>query len=144
MATTSGGASGRSPGVRIEGLAELRRALRRIDKTLDRGLAVKLRSVGQLVQGAARREADKFRKSGRLSGSIRVSVRQRQASIYSNLPQAPVHEYGGTIRPRGVPIAIPRREYMRRGVANSRRRIDAELEDILDAIADEWGEGPTV
>lgn len=124
--------------VRVEGLAELRRALKRIDRDLDRDLARYLRSIGYGVRDRGRSNADEFRRTGALSKSIRASVTARRGSVYSNLPQAPVHEYGGTIQPRGVPISIEARGFLTEAVRQSRTEIQGGLEEILDAIARTW------
>lgn len=124
--------------VRIEGLAELRLALKKIDRELDRGLAAVFRQIGRMVRDAARRNAPV--RSGALRKSIRSSVSARRSSIYSNLDYAPVHEWGGTIRPNGGAVKIEARRYMNRGVSESRRVIDAGLDGLLDHLARVWAD----
>lgn len=131
--------------VRGDGLRDLRRVLRKANIDLDKGLAVAMRRTGKVVRDRARVNApigpDRDPHRGALKRSLRYSVTQKKASIYSNDPKAPVHEYGGTIRPRGVPIQIPRRRYVGRAIKQSRREIDAMTEGLLDAIAEEFGHG---
>jgi phage gpG-like protein len=83
-------------------------------------------------------EARRFRDEGDLERSVRFRATAKGASVFSDLDYAPVHEWGGTIEPRGVPIRIPRRQFMNRGVADSRREIDGSVESLLDWIATEW------
>lgn len=141
MAPVTAGAPGgpSRPGVYLEGLTDLRRVLKRADKNLDRDLARSIREIGKGVQAEVRTEARRFADTGTLARSIRYSVRQKSASVYTNLDYGPVHEWGGTIRPRGVPIQIRRRQFMRAGVDNSRREIDKRLGRLLDDLADTWG-----
>ena len=128
------------PGVYLEGLADLRRVLKRASRDLDKSLARSLREIGKRVKGNVQGQARRFRDSGDLERSIRYSVRAKQASVYTNSPYGGVHEWGGVIRPRGVPIHIPRREWMNAGVRQSRRTIDGALERVLDDMAD-WFDG---
>jgi phage gpG-like protein len=122
--------------VRVEGLADLRRALGKVDKTLARGMARVLRQTGKLIVSRARANAPVD--DGDLRRSIKQSVTAKRATIYSNAPYAAVHEYGGTIRPHGGPVHIAKREFLGRAVGESRREIDAALDDLLDDIADTW------
>lgn len=127
---------------RVRGLGDLRRALRRSNTLLDRGVSRHIREIGKRVRDKARMYApigprrDPHR--GDLRKSLRYSVTRRRASVYTNDPKAPVHEWGGTIRPRGAPIKIPRRQYVSRAVKDSRRFIDAEMLGLLDSIAREF------
>lgn len=133
------GADGpRRPGLYLEGYRDLRTVLRRSDRNLDLALGRAVREIGKGVRDKVREEARRFADSGDLGRSIRYSVRAKSASVYSNLAYAPVHEWGGTIRPRGVPIAIPRREFAQKGVLRSRREIDGGMERVLDTVASTW------
>lgn len=122
--------------VRVEGLSDLRRVLRKVDKNLDRSVSQALRGVAAEVRQRARAKAPV--KSGALRRSIKYSVRPMGASVYSRLDYAPVHEFGGRVRPKGTPIRVPRRRYIGRAVKESRRDIDAVTRSLLDNIADEW------
>lgn len=135
-----GGASpGHRPGVYLEGLADLRKVLRKVSRDLDKGLARSMREIGKGVKRYAQAEARRFRDSGDLEKSIRYSVTTKGASVYSNSPYSAVHEWGGVIRPRGVPIRIARRQWMNAGVENSRRFVDSQMRGLLDSMTDDWG-----
>lgn len=139
MATSSGGGTGsRRPGLYLEGLADLRRAIKKANAAAAKRITAVFRSLGRLVQGRAKSEARRFRDSGTLEQSLRLSSTTKKSSIYSDLVYAPVHEYGGTVAPRGVPIAVPRRQFLNHAVQNSRREIDGQLERLLDEIEAAW------
>src|SRR5688572_25988668 len=92
--------------VNTKGLREFRRDLKRLDPQVDRELRVELReAVGKVIVQAATTAP---RLSGRLARSYRPFVTQRTAGVRSQLPYAGVHEFGGTISPRGTPITIRR------------------------------------
>ena len=56
------------------------------------------------IAATARRRAPV--RTGRLSNSIRARAAGTRGSIRSQLPYARVHEFGGTVAPRGTPITI--------------------------------------
>jgi len=130
--TRAGGVTVRAPG-----LSKLRRDLGKIDKDLRLAANRHIREVANEVRDEARSRAPK--KTGRLQKSIKASVRAAGASIYSDLVYAPVHEWGGTIRPRGTPIEIEGKHFMRSAVDDKTERIEEHLGDLLDGIADRHG-----
>lgn len=123
--------------VQVEGLSKLRRDLRAIDKGLGKSLTDHIREIARKVRDDARSRAPK--KTKRLSRSIKHSVRARGASVYSNSPYANVHEWGGTIRPRGVPIRIKGRRFIYSAVQDNTKNVEEELGRSLDVIADRNG-----
>lgn len=123
--------------INAPGLAKLRRDLGRIDRGLRTAADRHIRQAANRVRDTARSKAP--RRTGRLSKSIRTSVRARGASIYSNLEYAPVHEWGGTISPRGTPITIEASHYMAEAVEENTDMIEEELGRLLDGIADRHG-----
>lgn len=126
------------PRVNVHGLADLRRALKRIDTDLDRDVRIELKALGESIAQVARNRApigpagDPHR--GALRSSIKVSVRQKTASIYSKLPYAAVHEWGGSIRPKGTPIQIEGRHYIVSAIEDSHDLIERRLLNTLDAV----------
>lgn len=122
--------------IRATGLRDFRTALRNIDKRLDAGVGYVYRDAAKQVRERARQNAP--RRSGALRSSLRYSVTQRWASVYSKSPYSAVHEYGGTIRPRGGRVKIERARYTGRAIEQSRRVIDAANERVLDTVADLW------
>lgn len=96
--------------VSVPGLAAFRRDLRKLDAEADKELRTGLKDGGGKVLAEARAAAP--RRSGALAKSLKLSVTARRVSIYSNLPYAPVVHWGGTIKPRGVPITFARTEFI--------------------------------
>lgn len=117
------------PAIKIEGLAEFRRDLRKLDREADKELRGNIRAGAEKVLREA--QADAPRRSGALARSLKISVTAKRASIYSNLPYAPVVHWGGTIKPRGVEIRFKRTEFIS-GAAE--RGADRLAEDIAQGV----------
>lgn len=111
------------------GLRDFRRDLKRLQPLIAKELTGELRDISQPVVIRAASLAPRL--TGELARSLRVSVQQRGVSIYSTLPQAPVLHWGGTIRPRGVPITFPRTEFISRAVEEHADRL---LDDVSDGV----------
>lgn len=125
--------------VRTQGLSKLQRSLGKIDKDLRRDSIRHLREVAKRVRGTGQGFAPV--RTGALKGSFRYQAGNRGASVSSALPYAAVHEYGGTIAPRGVPIEIKRSRMLGRAVGEHAGDIEEQLGDLLDAIARRNGFG---
>lgn len=117
------------PTVRVEGLRELRRDLRRLQPELDKQLRKDIKAAADKVAAAARANAP--RRTGRYADSIKSYVTGTTASVGSRLPQAGVLHWGGTIKPRGVSITFPARPVISDAVD---RQADQLVEDIGDAV----------
>jgi phage gpG-like protein len=115
--------------IRVDGLREFRRDLKRLDNEADKELQRGIRDGAQKVLTAARAAVP--RQSGALARSLKISVTARKASIYSNLPYAPVVHWGGEIKPRGVPIRFPRTEFASKAAEQG---ADQLVEDIADGV----------
>lgn len=115
--------------VRVDGLREFRRDLRKVDREVDKELRGEIKDAANTVLEEARATAPI--RTGALARSLKVSVTGRGASIYSALPYAPVVHWGGVIEPRGVPIRFPRTEFITRAVE---RGADRLVEDIGDGV----------
>jgi hypothetical protein len=123
--------------VHTEGLRDFRRDLKHLDPQLDKELRVELReAVGKVTAQAALLAP---RRTGALARSYRPFVMQRSAGVRSRLPYAPVIEYGGTIRPRGVPILIQRSQPVTRAVERQTEQIVSEFADAVDRAARKAG-----
>jgi hypothetical protein len=123
----------RDAGVRVEGLRELRRDLRKLSPEVNKQLGRELREVGKIVAADARARAPK--RSGAYARSIRVYATMKGVSIGSRLPQAGVLHWGGTIRPRGVAIEFPRRAVIVDAADAQTRRIMDGVGDAVDRAA---------
>lgn len=126
--------------VKTEGLGKLNRDLGKIDRDLRKDSVGRLREVAKKVRGDARSLAPKGtapKTPGvpHLAQSLRYSASNRGAAITSAAPHAPVWNYGGTIRPSGSPIEIPRTQFMGRAVAKNTRHIEDELGELVESLA---------
>ncbi len=115
--------------VHTQGLAELRRDLKRLDPLIDKELRESIRDAAGKVAVTAGALAP--RDSGELAHSIRSYVSGTRASIGSTLEYAGVVHWGGTIDPRGVDIEFPRTAFITRAVTD---HIDEIVEDIGDGV----------
>jgi phage gpG-like protein len=113
--------------VEIENGREFLRELGRIDPYFERELKDAIREGTGKVAVTAGALAP--RESGALQHSIRAYVSGVRASVGSTLPYAGWLEFGGTIRPRGVPITI-------RGAGMVQRAVDDHADEIVEDIAD--------
>lgn len=122
--------------VRVDGLRELRSTLRKIDPASARALADEIKAAaGPIVREA---QALAPRRTGRLQGSIRATSSGNRLSVGSRLPQANVLHWGGTIRPRGVPITFERTEFI---TGPAERHRDEIPDRVGDAIERVWERG---
>lgn len=113
--------------VEIENGREFLRELGRIDPNFQRELKDAIREgTGKVAVTAGARAP---RDSGALAHSIRPYVSGVRASVGSTLPYAGVHEFGGSISPRGVPISIKASGFVGRA-------IDDHADEIVEDIAD--------
>jgi hypothetical protein len=123
--------------VRVEGLADLRRDLKRLAPDVLPEIRGALKDAADLVASKARANAP--RASGALAASIRSGTAGNAGVVRSRLPYAKVHEYGGTIRPRGAPITIHRAQFVGRALTSTEDRIVESLADSINAVASRHG-----
>lgn len=119
--------------VSIEGLGALRRDFRAIGAGLNRELNAELREAASVAARDAGALAP--RRTGALARSYKPFVRGNKVGIRSPLPYAAVHEWGGTIRPRGAPISIQRSAPVSRAVERNADRIIEDIGDRIEALA---------
>lgn len=115
--------------VRIEGAKEFRRDLKRLQPEVEKLLRGDIKTIAAGVAGEAQARARSFARTGKYERSIRPYVSGLKAQVGSRLPQAGVLHWGGTIKPRGVPI-----------VFKSRPVISEALDRRTDKIVDEFGD----
>lgn len=137
--------------VHVRGLSEFRRTLKRISPELDKETRRFLKEAGEKAAVEARRRApvgstDRAKshrgrgyRPGKLGRSIKVSATQARISVYSNLPYAGVHEYGGTIKPRGVPIKIKESRMVRGAAEAYMDDVLGQVERVTDHLANQAG-----
>jgi phage gpG-like protein len=121
------------PAVHVEGLRELQRDLKRLEPEVAKLLRSDIKAVAGRVALEARATAVK--RTGRYAGSIRPYVTLRGASVGSRLPQAGVLHFGGTIRPRGIPIVFPARPVISQAVDRNTDRLVHEMGDAVEQAA---------
>jgi len=78
-------------------------------------------------------------RSGKLKGSISSEVRSLGNTVWGKLKSgsasAPVHEFGGTIRPKGYPVKIPKRPFMYPALMSGVTQFEKM---VVDAIAKDF------
>lgn len=132
------------------GIRRFAREMRAIDRKLGVATSAELRAIGNKIRdeirsgtGTPRSESpaeDSQGKIGRKRRSIKTSVRLGGVSLYSREPDAGVWNWGGTIRPRGVPIVIPRTEFVSGKVKKQSKQVEADLLGLVDGIARRYGQ----
>jgi HK97 gp10 family phage protein len=121
-------------GVRIEGLRELRRDLKVIDRRLPAELNRRLKVAAEPVRAEAARRAPK--RSGALAGSLKVRTAGSRLFIGSRLPYARVVHWGGRhpiFGNRQRWVAVPPRPFIDQAARANERKIE---NDVFDAIED--------
>lgn len=120
--------------VRVEGLRECRRALKRVSPEAARELKIAEKAIAENVAAEARGLA--VRRTGKYAASIRAYA---GGFVGSRLPQAGVLHWGGTIRPRGVEITFRPRPVVLRAVDRQANRIVRAYGEAIDQAAKSAG-----
>ena len=119
--------------VRVEGLADLRRDLRKLDHLDERREVTRaLKEGATAVAGTARVNAP--RRTGALAASYRAGASGNTAFVRSRLPYAGVQEFGGVIRPKGTPVEIRPQKAVTRALESKEDVILQRVGDALDAV----------
>jgi phage gpG-like protein len=118
--------------VQVEGMAKFRRSVKAIDRGALAEVQAVTRYAAEIVASKARTNAPV--KTGKLRDSIVGTTSGASGIVRSPLPYAAVHEYGGTIRPRGVPIVIARSAYVDRAADDSQERVMQALATGFDKL----------
>ena len=119
--------------VKVIGLRELRRDLRKIDKDAPKAVAKVVKAAAVIVATAA--EGLVRSQSGRLASSIRGTTRGDRGIVRSTVPYAGVQEYGGTIRPRGTAIEIIGQGFVEKAIENKRDEVAEAIGYGIEALA---------
>jgi hypothetical protein len=119
--------------ITTDGLREFRRDLKRLAPETDKLLRADIKAIaGRVVAEAG---AHAVRRTGAYASSIRAYVTLKGVSIGSTLPQAGVLHFGGTIRPRGVPIVFPARPVISEAVDRNTDRLVNAIGDAVEQAA---------
>lgn len=86
------GSQGRGP-IRVEGLVELQRDLKKFAPAVQKKCRARMRKAVNVIVGNARRRAPK--RTGRLVKGIKAQVTNKGAALVSKAPHARISEYGG-------------------------------------------------
>jgi hypothetical protein len=117
------------------GISDLLRDLGKIDKGLRAAMVAELRDIGNSARDKVRSGTQPPFRTGKTRRSFKTSVKGGTIAVYSLLPQAPVWQWGGSIKPRGVPIEFPRTEFVTKEVEEAGKGADERLAGLLDATA---------
>lgn len=118
--------------IAVEGLADLRRDLRRMDKQLLVGFRETLKDAAQIVAREAVSRAP--RRTGRLVASIKPRVRGDVASVVVTARARDGYPY-----PRRIEFERGgQRAFLAPALEAKRRRVEERMEGLLDDIGDYW------
>jgi phage gpG-like protein len=134
-------AAGPDPTVTVEGLADLRKRLRKYDKEIDKEARLVLRAPLVKARGRARQRASRYSKTGALERSIGLSLTQKQVALVARVPYAAAQEWGTSgkptsrVKPKGTPIKIPRRENLWGAAMEYRSTMVRAVQDMAEEVA---------
>ncbi len=127
--------------VGIQGLRETQRDLEAVSLGLGRELARVIREGADSLVPAARSNTPfgPGPQSARdnlphIGDTLSARASATTASIVSSHPGAPVHEYGGEIAPKGVPITIRQSAMAHRAGEQELPRFERDLKSAIDAL----------
>jgi HK97 gp10 family phage protein len=124
------------PQVQVEGLDDLRKNLRKLDKDLAKGLTKIHKALAEPVADKARARAP--RRTGKLAGSVKPSGTQRAALIRAGVGLKP-YNYAGISEYGGYPGAYPGHPFMIPTIEAESDRIILEYEDMIhDFVETVW------
>lgn len=119
-------------GIRVQGLDEIRRGLRRLNSELPKELTRIHKKAATVVADAARARAP--RRSGRLAGSIKPQAGQRYARVAAGRKAVP---YAGPIHFGWPKRNIAPQPFLTDSVeAHAPRILDDYLRELTDLVAE--------
>ena len=119
--------------IRVEGLADVRSSLRKLERTGERKEVTRALKEGATVVATTARPFA-ARRTGKLAASFRPGASGNSAFVRSRLPYAAVQEFGGTIRPKGTAITIKAQPAVTRALESKEEAIAEKVGDALDAV----------
>lgn len=137
------GSVDRTNAVRIIGLNELRKGLKRLDPELAKEINKYLRIHAKKVRDSAR--ASTPIQSGALRKSVKHYVKAKSFGLWSRSEYAKAHEWGTSrgansqVQPQGVPIRIKRTQMLGSAVFRYREETEEELANMLLHLAKQNG-----
>jgi HK97 gp10 family phage protein len=127
--------------IAVEGLRDLMRALKEMDKTTRKEVRAKLREVGKIVADEAKSQATSkmTQRSGNLVRSIKVSVTQRSVSIVAGaLKRSAKYPSGYNYPKRHEYGSGGKRAFMNPALEDKQEEVIERFEEILDELEKEW------
>lgn len=133
---------GRGDGVSVDGFAQLLRALKRVDDGLFPELHSRLKAIGARVElVAAGNVTHRTGRSGstpRIEDSIKVSVTQTSASVYSTAEHGGVQNYGGRVGHGAVIKRAAVSQYMTVAVKDTQPWVKEEMDGLISWLLTEF------
>ncbi len=123
--------------IRIDGLRDLSRALKRVEDGLQKEIPRRLKPIAERVAGTAAGRINS--KSGRLAGSLRPFATQRAAGVRmgrASVPYAGPYEFGGY--PAGRPF-LPEGRAIYPTFKEQAPRVEREVVDVLNDLVRQAG-----
>lgn len=126
-----------STAIRIDGLADFRRDLKRIDPALVKGVRVALKEGAEIVAVEARHRSPVL--SGLTKGSVRSFASGNRAGVRVNARRASPRYPGGYPYPRRLEFARGgARAFVGPALEAKRDEVIARLNDVIDDIGVVW------
>ncbi|HEX6579219.1 MAG TPA: HK97 gp10 family phage protein [Jiangellaceae bacterium] len=128
--------------IKVEGLAEFNRSLRKMDKELPKKLRLALNDAGDIVVDFAQSRVPK--RSGRAQRSIKARSTRTLVRVAAGGPRAPYYpwlDFGGTVGPKGS-VKRPffkEGRYLYKALVVRHDAINRRLESALISLARDAG-----
>jgi len=132
--------------LKVDGIRDLQKALRQIDRAMAKELAAGLAEAADIVAGAARRKVPV--RTGRAAASIKTRKSQRTAALAVGGNKAPYYgwlDFGGHVgRAKSV-----KRPFLRTGryiyptLADKADEVRAKVDEVMARLATDAGFGTT-
>jgi len=124
----------------VQGFAELQRASARVEDGIGPEVRRRLKAIGEKVALVAAADAPRGA-TGELQQSIRVSVTQRTASIYSTAEYGGAQNFGAWSKGRGPHISRKNAShYMDRAVRDLEPWVRSEIDGLTDWLVKTYEE----
>lgn len=130
----------------VKGLAPLQRALKHAEGGSARELRKELKDIAEDVKMDA--QANVSHRTGRSGGSgyhlgpsIKTSVAQRGAMLYSEAPHSIVHDVGGRVGKGAIISRSSASRYMWNAVSEAGPYVSRRLDGLLESIGAEFERG---
>ena len=114
-------------------LLGIQRKIERVNFELGQELNDVRQRAAQIIVPRARQNVPRTKYPER-RGGLADSLTAVRAGVASTVPQGPVHEFGGTIAPRGHPIRIRRSAMAERAGEASKAEVERLLREEVEGL----------